>query len=237
LIALDVIKYWDNERNLRIFDDLVKLFRSRAPLPDNSEYPKVRPAPDSYDFPEYILNDGKLSNSLSEARLSAIRKEISDIDNPDNTIIKYRIPWYDASVIREDSVDFIYSQAALEAIEDLENAFRAMRLWLKPGGIMSHTIDFKSHGLTKNWNGHWAFNDFEWNLVKGNRIFLFNRQPLSKYTGLHSKNNFIILMKDTVSRENRIDRKSFAEPFRSMPEEDLTTSGAYILSKKPGKFD
>jgi SAM-dependent methyltransferase len=237
LIALDAIKYWDNDRNLRIFEELVELFRNRTPIPDKSEYPRVRPTSDSYDFPADILNEERLRASLSDERLTAIRKEIADIDNPDNTIIKYRIPWDDSSVIRKDSVDFIYSQAALETIDNLENAFIAMRLWLKPGGIMSHTIDLKSHDLTKNWNGHWVFSDFEWKLVRGTRKFLINRQPFSKYMELHKREDFIILLKETVRTENTIDIKALAEPFRNLTEEDLTTSGAYILSKKPGMFD
>jgi hypothetical protein len=235
--ALDVIKYWDNDRNLKIFDELVSLFRNRSPLPDKSEYPKVRPAPDSYDFPHHILSESILDRSLSPCRIEAIRKEIGQIDDPGNTFISYKIPWNDADVISENSVDFIYSQAVLEAIEELENAYRGMRLWLKPGSIMSHTIDFRSHGLTKNWNGHWVFNDIEWNLVKGNRSILINRQPLSKHMELHSKYEFIILMRETVRMENLIDKKAFAVRFRNLSEEDLSTSGAYILSKKPEKFD
>jgi SAM-dependent methyltransferase len=233
IFALDVIKYWDNERNLRIFDELVKLFRDRTPIPDNTEYPKVRPVLNDFNFPAHIFTDEMLKKSLSCERLASIRKEIADIDNPSNIFIRYKIPWNDAGIIQEDSVDFIYSQAVLESVEEPDRAYGAMDRWLKPGGIMSHTIDFRSHGLTKDWNGHWVFNDLEWKLVKGNRSFLINRLPLSAHMLLHSGNGFIILYKESVITGNMIDRKALAERFRALSDEDLTTSGCYIISKKP----
>lgn len=234
IIALDAVKYWDNERNLRIFDELVDLFRSRAAIPGGSEYPKVRPFLKDYNFPINILTDKLLDESLTERRIASIRKEIGDIDNPANTFIRYKIPWDDDGVVHENSLEFIFSQAALESVEEIEKAYRAMQKWLKPGGIMSHTIDFRSHGLTRNWNGHWVFNDFEWKLVKGNRKFLINRQPFSSHISLHSKNGFIVLYKETVRTENLIDRKALAGRFNKLSDEDLTTSGCYIISKKPG---
>lgn len=232
LYAFDVIKYWDNERNLRIFNELVELFKRRAPMPDHSEYPKVRPEPEDYTFPSSIITEDILKESLSEGRLDAIRKEISNIDSESNTIIKYKIPWNDSEILNPESVDFIYSQAVLECPDDLENTYGAMCRWLKPSGLMSHTIDFKSHGLTTEWNGHWKFSDLEWFLVKGGKSFLINRQPLSKHLELHEKYGFEILERQQAKKENRLDRESLAERFRDLSDEDLTTSGVYLLSGK-----
>src|SRR5512138_1781851 len=63
LFALDMIKYWDNDRNLRIFNELVELFRKREAVPDNTEYPKVRPILTDYSFPSAILTNGVLKES------------------------------------------------------------------------------------------------------------------------------------------------------------------------------
>ncbi|HLN19880.1 MAG TPA: hypothetical protein VK213_02250 [Bacteroidales bacterium] len=232
LYALDVIKYWDNARNLRILNELVELFKRRFRIPDNFDYPRLRPIIDDYSFPSDILTDEILEESLSNQRIEQLRNELSDIDNPSNSMIKYKIPWQDQSVIKKGSVDFIYSQATLECIEDLEGTYRAMCLWIKPGGLMSHTIDFKSHKLTAEWNGHWKFSDFEWRLVKGRDKFLINREPLSKHIELHNANNFWILMKEPATLKNRLGRNSLASKFRSLSEEDLTTSGVYLLSEK-----
>lgn len=232
LYAIDVEKYWDNERNLRVFNELAELFHQRASLPDHTSYPKVRPEIEDYSFPSNILTDDVLNKSLAEERLEEIRKEIFDIDNPNNTYIKYKIPWHDPEVLDKDSVDFIYSQAVLECIDDLDNTYKAMCRWLKPAGLMSHTIDFKSHGLTMEWNGHWKFNDMEWYLVRGGKSFLINRQPLSAYLELHSKYGFHIFESQQVKRENRLERTNLADRFKNLTEDDLTTSGLYVLSGK-----
>src|SRR5450432_2140607 len=60
LYALDVVKYWDNKRNLEIFEELVVLFSSRTNIPDNIEYPLIRPKLESYSFPSGILSDNLL---------------------------------------------------------------------------------------------------------------------------------------------------------------------------------
>lgn len=229
---LDVIRYWNTERNLRIFEELIQLFKRKAVIPDNSVYPRVKPQIDSYDFPSKIVTDRLLHETLSEERLEAIRNEIKMIENPDNSFIKVKIPWHDAEVIDRSVIDIIYSQAVLECIDELDETFLAMCRWIKPGGLMSHTIDFKSHGLTKEWNAHYRFNKFEWNLVRGGKSFLVNRQPLSKYLELHRKYGFEVLIEEAVKLENKLDIHTFSKEFRNLSQEDLTTSGVYLLSRK-----
>ncbi|RJP62040.1 MAG: hypothetical protein C4541_00460 [Candidatus Auribacter fodinae] len=56
----------------------------------------------------------------------------------------------------------IFSQAVLEHIDNLPEAYESMRLWLKPDGFMSHQIDFKCHGTAEEWNRHWAYSQSEW---------------------------------------------------------------------------
>lgn len=232
LFALDVIKYWDNNRNIAIFNELVELYLKRTPIPDATEYPRLKPFLGDYSFPSDILTDERLEYALSEERVKTIRNELRDIDNPSNKIIKYKIPWHEPEVISFSSVDFIYSQAVLECIDELDNTYKAMCRWLKPNGLMSHTIDFKSHGLTQEWNGHWKFNDFQWKLVKGGRSFLVNRKTLSEHLNLLDKYGFSILESELVKTENRIPLNSFSRKFRLLSEDDLNTSGIYVLSEK-----
>ncbi len=230
--ALDVVKYGSNKNNLRIFNELVELFRNKADIPDETEYPNVKPKIENYHFPSGIISDKILHESLLENRLNAIRKEISDLYNPQNSFIKVYIPWNNAGIIQNESIDFIYSQAVLEHVENLEDTYLAMKKWLKPLGFMSHTIDFKSHGITKSWNGHWLFSDFEWNIVKGGKPFLINRQPQSKHIELHLKFGFEIAVALPVKLKNNLKIKDISDKFKNLSETDLTTSGIYILSKK-----
>ncbi len=232
IIALDVIKYWDVERNLKIFEELIVLFKNKAPIPDNNEYPAVSPRLNNYDFPNNIISDEILEESLSEQRIDAIREEIKNIDNPQNTHIKYYIPWEDNKIIRPETVDFVYSQAVLEHVENLERTYEAIYKWLTKGGVMSHSIDFKSHGTTKSWNGYRTYSEFEWKIVKGGRVFLINRIPYSVHIELQKKNNFKILKNITAKMNNNISKNQFAINFKNLSEEDMTTSKVYMLSIK-----
>lgn len=232
ITAFDVIKYWNVDRNLKIFEELVVLFKNKAPIPDNTEYPKVQPRLDNYAFPDDILSDDILNNSLSESRLDAIREEIRNPDNPQNTLVKFFVPWDDYKIISPGSIDFVYSQAVLEHVEDLEGTYIAFSKWLKKGGIMSHSIDFKCHRTTKSWNGHRTYSEFEWKIVKGGRMFLINRLPYSVHRELQKKHGFKILKELPMTMANNIPKNKFSQRFRHLSEEDMTTSEAYMLSVK-----
>src|ERR1039457_4517717 len=109
---------------------------------------------------------------------------------------------------------------------------RVMEKWLKPLGLMSPTIDFKLMGVTQIWNGHWTFSDLEWKIVKGGKPFLINRQPFSEHMKLQSKYGFKILVNVPTKLENKLNRNQLSTEFKNISEEDITTSGTYILSKK-----
>jgi hypothetical protein len=231
LHALDVVQYWDDGKNLQILNELVALFNNRCEIPDNIEYPKVRPEIDSYDFPSSIISDIQIKESLRENRVTSIRKELEKIDDPKNSLIKCNIPWSNSNIIESNSIDFIFSQAVLEHVEDLDNTYKSMQKWLQPYGLMSHTIDFKSHGSSKSWNGHWTYSDLEWKIVKGGKNFLINRCPLSTHIDLHAKYGFTILEITCDKMITDIRRKHLAQRFKELSEKDLITSGVHILSR------
>lgn len=230
--ALEVIKYWDVERNLRIFEELVELFKNRTPIPDSNEFPLLRPTLENYQFPSEILSDNVLGESLQTRRLDQIRHEISVPDDPGNHFIKFRVPWYQTDIIRPASADFIFSQAALQHIDYINHAFFAMHTWLAPGGFMSHVIDYSSLGFTRLWNGHWAMTELEWRIMRGGRKFLTNRLPHSSYVSLHNQFNLRILQVKATTRPNELHHMQLVKKFRGLSEEDLTTFCSWIISVK-----
>lgn len=230
--GLDVIRYWDTKRNLQIFDELTALFKNRDSIPDNTEFPSVRPDPGNYSFPSHILTDSILRESLSNERLEAIRQEIRHPVDPGNKFIFCHIPWVEPDVLENNSVDFIFSQAVLGCVDDLEKTYMAMSRWIKPGGYMSHTIDFKSHGITKNWNGYWTFSDLEWTLAKGGRPFLMNRYPYTRHLAFHEKYGFKILTMTSVRLENLLKSRKLNKRYQHLNTDELTTGGIYVLSRK-----
>jgi len=231
--AFDVVEHSNAERNLQVFDELVSLFRSRAAIPGDGEFPEVKPRLDDYCFPDDIFDEKRLQDALEESRVRRIRDEIG---RPvlGNTLVRYKVPWHDAGVLERESVDMIYSQAVLEHVDDLRHAYRSMWLWLKPTGYVSHQIDFKSHGTADEWNGHWAHSDFLWKMIRGRRPYLLNREPHSSHLALLKEEGFRILCDKTIKSESTFTVDELAPRFRSFTEDDLTTSGAFIQAVKNG---
>jgi hypothetical protein len=235
--ALDIVRYSTAERSLKIFDELVTLFKNRASIPSQSEFPNMKPSLKSYDFPSHILTDEYLNKVLSADRLQKIRNAIESMDNPDTskngTMIKYCVPWNNEETIERESVDMIISQAVLQHVDNLELTFRCMNKWLRNNGIMSHTIDFKSMGSSATWDGHWTYSDMEWKIVKGRKKYLINREPYSTYLKLLQNHGFdLIFHKKAISESFVSSGANLAKRFRNMPKEDFTISGAFIQATK-----
>jgi hypothetical protein len=166
--ALDIQNYYDKKRNVDILEELLLLFKSKENISKNCK------------FPSHIISDEMLANSLAAERIELIRYELKH-PHPKNKMIVYFAPWTDSSLIRKNSVDLILSQCVLEHVDELEQCYHAMNIWLKKGAFMSHLIDFKSHEFTRTWNGHWTLSEKKWNFVRGSKNWAINRIP-SSYT-------------------------------------------------------
>jgi hypothetical protein len=229
--ALDVVEYADLERNAQIFDELVQLFSSRTPIPDRDEFPEVKPYLDDYAFPAKVLDKSRLERALEASRLEKIRRSLTDFRSG-QSLIQYRVPWHDASVIERESVDIVYSQAVLEHVDDLRGAYSAMYSWLRPGGYMSHQIDFRCHGTARGWNGHWLYPAPVWRVMRGRRAYLLNRAPHSAHIALIRDTGFEVVCDNTITNTSGYKSHELARPFRHLSEDDLTTSGAFIQAVK-----
>jgi len=228
--ALDTVIYCDIPKNLKIFDDMVVLFKNKEDIPDDEEFPEINPKLDSYAFPEKILPDSQLGTLLANERIIQIRQNIRSI-NSENGNIYYLAPWCDSSNIQERSVDFIFSQAVLEHVDNLQSVYDSMKKWLKKEGLMAHVIDFRSHGTSVEWNGHWKYSDFAWKIIRGRAPYLINRCPLSAHLkNLHDA-GFELMYKNTIERYDGIKRENLEKRFVDMNESDLHTSGVYLICR------
>ncbi|MFA5776870.1 MAG: methyltransferase domain-containing protein [Parcubacteria group bacterium] len=231
--AFDVVKYADIEKNLEILDELIELFRLKKSIPNDKEFPLVKPYLENYSFPDEILNEELLKNSLKEERLDLIRESIKNPEKEKGMIV-YQVPWNDSSIIKKNSVDMIFSQATLEHVDDIENTYQIMYEWLKLGGFISHQIDLKCHGTSEEWNGHWTYSDPAWKVIRGKRQWLLNRLPCSEHIKLLEKNNFNSICIKKIKTPSKIARKSLADKFKSVSEEDLKISGVFFIAEKYG---
>jgi len=229
--AFDVVKYANPEKNLEIFGELVDLFRERAAIPDDREFPRVKPKLTSYGFPDCILTEELLKNSLDEKRLDRIRNSAKNPSGSES-MIAYQVPWNDSLIIKKNSVDMIFSQATLEHVDDIGKTYEIMREWLKPGGFMTHQIDLKCHGTAIEWNGHWTYSDFWWKMIRGRRQWLLNRLPCSAHLDLAEENNFEIVLTKRIKASSKIKRESLNKKFKNISDEDLETSGVFFIARK-----
>jgi SAM-dependent methyltransferase len=227
--AFDFIKYANNLENIHVFDELVQMFSKNVDIPDDQEFPEVIPRLASYKFPSHILSNGQLQQSLAHDRVQRIRAAISAASDPGN-IITYIAPWFDSDLVKSHTVDMIFSQAVLEHIDPLQQAYGAMHLWLKPSGIMSHSIDFRSHGLTTDWNGHWAQSEIAWKLLRGKRPYMINRQPHSFHLKLLREAGFDVLRDEHYKLPSRIKGSMIAGRFSNISDEDLSISETFIVA-------
>jgi len=232
-LALDAVRYADSSRNSQIFEELISLFRHQAPIPDDRELPLVQPSLPSYAFPADVLTSARLDVALDPKRLDLIRAFIS---NPAPTAradapLCYIAPW-EPGAIRDATVDLVLSQAVLQYPRNLEALYAEMRRWLKPGGLMSHEIDFKSNGMTTEWNGHWSCADAVWRLAAGRRRHKINREPHSTHIALINEMGCRIVRDERTIRPSGIRRAQLAPRFRYLTDEDLITSSALIQAVK-----
>ena len=230
--AFDVVAHANTPRNLAIFDGLVDLFRAEANIPDEEEYPRVGPTLDEYRFPDEILTPARMRAALDPARLAHIRESIQRTDAKDS-MIQYRAPWSTAGAVEHETLDMVFSQATLEHVDGLPEVYRAMHAWLKPGGFMSHQIDFKCHNSATEWNGHWTYSDLMWKLVRGKDVWLINRLPYSAHVEMMEETGFRIVGEQRVRRASGVKRSQLASQFRWIPDSDLTTTDAFVQAIKP----
>lgn len=230
--AFDVVAYAQSARNRQILMELSALFKARAAIPDEGEFPEVKPRLDSYEFPSHILTEAVLERALSPGRLEALQGALARLGAYRGIQISYSAPWYDPDIMETRALDLVFSQAVLEHIDDLELTYGALHRWLKPGGLMSHQIDFRCHGTAGAWNGHWTYTDTFWRLLRGKRPYLLNRAPYSVHLALMESQGFEVLDELLVKKPNDLARRQLAPPYRQLSEEDLTTSGAFMLVRK-----
>jgi SAM-dependent methyltransferase len=229
--AFDVVEHTETQRNLSVFDDMVELLRARTPIPDEKEFPLVCPRLKSYAFPHALLTEARLESALTDTRVARIRRSLEDVRSP-GSMIQYRAPWTGDKVLQAESVDLVFSQAVFEHVDDLQMAYQAMWRWLRPGGFVSHTIDFRSHGWSGDWDGHWRLSDLQWALVRGKDVWSINREPWSTHERLLTSQGFRVVALQYERMKPTHGRQRLARRFSDMREEDRSVSGIFCQAIK-----
>jgi hypothetical protein len=230
--ALDAKKHATSPRNAEILEECITLFKSRSTIPDDTEFPRVTPKLESYEFPRWLFTGDSLNHPLSESRLERLRKLLSGktIDDADLSI-NYVAPWDDRSAIPGGTLDFLFSQAVMEHVDEPSKTYACMSAWLRQGGLSSHAIDFKSHGLTRHWYGHWTASSGVWRLVRGTRPYLINRLPCSAHLRMLSEHGFEIVL-DERTRAEAPPLQALANEFMLFEKDDYETAACFVVVRK-----
>ncbi|HEY6546932.1 MAG TPA: methyltransferase domain-containing protein [Vicinamibacteria bacterium] len=230
-VAIDVTPLAPADTNSRVLQDLVGLFRSRAARPARS-WPDYDAYLDERLFPGHILTEERLGHSLAEARLATLADAVKGLEaGAPKPAIRYAT-WTDPEPLGEGEADLILSHSVLQHVTDLERVYAHCRRWLKPGGFMSHQIDFSAHGVTQAWNGHRQYGQRLWTVVAGRRPYFLNRQPCSDHLALLRDCGFEVVALMRNSRSDGIGRGRLAPMWRHLSDEDLSTSGALIQARR-----
>jgi len=171
---------------------------------------------------------------LSDVQVARLRDTLRHSSSSTGSI-QYRCPWNHRSV-DPCSADLIISQVALEYMDhtesrdDLRANIRAMANWLRPGGVMSHQVDFSGPG-GQPWNHHWAYGDLAWRIVRGRRPCYENRVSLSRYVALFEEAGCEVIGVERVEQLG-LQPAHVAPRFRKLPESDFSTAAALIVAIK-----
>lgn len=228
--AIDVVHHANVERNLAVLAELVRLFTARTPIPDDQEFPLVNPQLADYAFPHHLLDSDWMVANLAPARVNAIAAALRD-QAEGLPMVRYVSP--DAThELQTGSACLVFSQAVLEHVDDLSSVYAACHAWLEDGGMMSHQIDFKSHGTSRVWNGHWAYPTLVWKLIRGRRPYLLNREPCGTHLRLMETHGFEILEVERMRLPSPLRRDQLSSELQGMGCDDMTTSGAFVMARK-----
>ena len=115
------------------------------------------------------------------------------------------------------------------------SAYKAFAKWLSPDGVMAHLIDYSSHNLSRQWNGHWQCSPMVWSLTRGKRLFLINRVPHQGHLSLLQTYGFDVLSCDRLRRVDGLTPDEFSPEFRDMAFVDATTCLAALVCRRQGQ--
>ncbi len=232
-VALDMLPYATNARDLEVFEQLVEMFRQRAGRPTFG-WPDFDQYLDQNLFPSAVLSDEVLEHTLAPERLDAIRRVISGESVP-GLSLRYCVPWHEA--VEEGAVDVILSHSVLEHVDDLATTYAALHRWLRSGGLMSHQIDLTAHAISGSWDGYRTYPDWLWWLVRGKRPYLINRTPPSEHVRLMEQNGFTVVRNLQRRADAALPARRLARRWRHLAEDDRFCDSAFIQAQKSSQTD
>jgi len=214
IYAVDGFKYLNKQKTISALDQAIKLLREQSKIVLNFN-PKV-----NEQVFERLYNVIPSGNDF-EIMAKDLKNAVEDYFDGRVSFINYMAP-YELNYKFNVKFDFIFSQAVLEHVFPLESTLSFFKKNLSEGGIMYHNIDFKSHGFSTLFNGHYLMNDKEFKRLSSPFVFrMINRFPPS-YFDEYFCDNFELLYEQAVEFRTNLEIEDAKVPLKNR--KDLTIS-------------
>lgn len=231
--AYDVVRGVSPALNGRVYDELVALFHDTEPIP--GEFRGLYPSVPSLDFPRF-LDRTRLERALRPDRVEAIRALVDregGIVPAYNVELGYHAPLPDLMLRPAASTDLVLTQSVLEYVPDPGRTLAELARLLRPGGWMSHQVDFSALETSAVWNGHWSYSDLTWRVICGKRAFNLNRMTLSSCVDAMHASGVEVVDVRPVYDDTGLKRHQLNPRYARLSDEDLRTRSAHIVGRKP----
>lgn len=212
-LAFDFLPLVDRAKQPTLVDQLRAMFAAREPA--RNDLGKV-----AIEFPHEIIGSAApVADPLSH--------------------IEYVAPYAGRLSAYNGAVDMLVSTATMEHVDDTEALYADFRRLLRPGGVMSHSIDMRNHGYSKErngktlWNSHWLLTDREWSDVTAGQSFSINRLPASTHIRYIVEHGFKLMAVQKRRFENELKYYELANRFQWMTPEDIECSGLHVIARNP----
>jgi len=230
-IGIDAVAHARPQTNATVFRELVELFLTRAPRP-RAGFPSIEEYLDSRGFPGMILTEPHLDAALYSPRLDQIESAVSNLGTAQaDERIRYQT-WDSGEPVANASVDLVFSHVVLNHVDDLDSLYATCGACVRPGGWMSHQIDFNCLNTAAEWNGHHAYGELAWKLIAGKRPYFVSREPFATHLALLERHGFDVVQLIRGKKAGGIDRRRLAPRWRDISDEDLATQSGFIVCRR-----
>jgi hypothetical protein len=228
--AIEVVDHLQKNSLNEIARSLIEYYEAQQEIPGNLDFPNLAPKIKDHSFnkEKYIQND------FAERQSNLLKWCDGFSKKRQHKPIEYKVaPWLNQTSLFKD-LDLILAQSVFQYL-NTEEALNTIRPWLKTGGLISTQIDYSSHGLTIDFNGHWAIPEIVWKLIKGKRPFFLNRKTHSETKETIEKCGFKIIYSQPELRRSVLTQESSLlkrTRYEKLPKSDFEISHSHFILEK-----
>lgn len=135
--------------------------------------------------------------------------------------------------LSDGEADLVSSVSLLEHVSNADDVVESLWRITKPGGLGHHVVDFVDHRLY----GRQVESPFEFLTIASTESIVHgcNRMRCGQWRTLFESSGFIVERVEPCRRDPLTDaeQRRFVEPYRSMAREDLMTTCARFIVRRP----